>query len=246
MFCLLQIFPRSKRVNFIRMLVLSTEIMKTEAESELRQMCSEKLPSYMIPRLWTFMDELPLNQNGKIDRKKLEAQELDDLPLGEDIICSNCLSATCLFSCNSKIDHNLLVFFQKFVAADALQNTFFENGLDSLFFAHLCSFVRIQYDKVLTSRDFAKFDTLSSLACYLFGTSTLDSQRRKSSILERDGQIMRRHSSLTSARVPLAEASSILLTGSTGFVGCYLLMELLANTNAHITCLVRAASDVEV
>jgi len=33
-----------------------------------------QVPSYMVPRAVTFFDELPLNQNGKIDRKVLLAQ----------------------------------------------------------------------------------------------------------------------------------------------------------------------------
>jgi len=34
--------------------------------------CKDRLPDYMIPRQLIFVDEFPLNANGKIDRKKLE------------------------------------------------------------------------------------------------------------------------------------------------------------------------------
>ena len=37
----------------------------------VRQFLSEKLPSYMIPAVFIFKDELPLNKNGKLDRKTL-------------------------------------------------------------------------------------------------------------------------------------------------------------------------------
>jgi len=37
--------------------------------------------------------------------------------------------------------------------------------------------------------------------------------------------------------------ASVLLTGVTGFVGSEILYELLARTDAQVTCLVRADSD---
>lgn len=44
--------------------------------------------------------------------------------------------------------------------------------------------------------------------------------------------------------LPLSStSSSILLTGSTGFLGCFLLCSLLRHTNASIICLNRASSD---
>ncbi|MCW5623213.1 MAG: thioester reductase domain-containing protein [Burkholderiales bacterium] len=44
----------------------------------------------------------------------------------------------------------------------------------------------------------------------------------------------------SSAAPPLAAASVILLSGATGFVGAFLLRELLVQTNARLHCLVRA------
>ena len=31
----------------------------------------EKLPEYMLPNIYRYMEELPLSKNGKIDRNKL-------------------------------------------------------------------------------------------------------------------------------------------------------------------------------
>ncbi|CAF1161511.1 unnamed protein product [Adineta steineri] len=40
-------------------------------EEELRQHCQSHLPPHMIPSVFIILDKLPLNQNGKIDRKLL-------------------------------------------------------------------------------------------------------------------------------------------------------------------------------
>ena len=43
--------------------------------SELRKYLSSQLPGYMIPSYFTFLEKIPLNPNGKIDRKALPAPE---------------------------------------------------------------------------------------------------------------------------------------------------------------------------
>ncbi|CAF3893426.1 unnamed protein product, partial [Adineta steineri] len=40
-------------------------------EEELRQHCQSHLPPHMIPSFFVILDKLPLNQNGKVDRKQL-------------------------------------------------------------------------------------------------------------------------------------------------------------------------------
>ncbi|CAF3542595.1 unnamed protein product [Rotaria socialis] len=40
-------------------------------EKQMKAACQKQLPSYMIPSFFIFLNQLPLNSNGKVDRKKL-------------------------------------------------------------------------------------------------------------------------------------------------------------------------------
>ncbi|CAF4080211.1 unnamed protein product [Adineta steineri] len=44
-------------------------------EEELREHCQSHLPPHMIPSFFIILDKLPLNQNGKVDRKQLPSPE---------------------------------------------------------------------------------------------------------------------------------------------------------------------------
>ena len=48
-------------------------------KKEIREEVKKQLAPYMVPRVWLFQDELPLNSSGKVDRKALKAawSELD-------------------------------------------------------------------------------------------------------------------------------------------------------------------------
>ncbi|CAF0842678.1 unnamed protein product [Adineta steineri] len=44
-------------------------------EEQLREHCQSHLPPHMIPSIFVVLDKLPLNQNGKIDRKRLPSHK---------------------------------------------------------------------------------------------------------------------------------------------------------------------------
>ncbi|MES1244614.1 MAG: amino acid adenylation domain-containing protein, partial [Acidobacteriota bacterium] len=51
--------------------------------SELRQALRARLPEYMLPSSWTVLEALPLNPNGKVDRRALAALEVrEESPAG--------------------------------------------------------------------------------------------------------------------------------------------------------------------
>ncbi|MBR3537785.1 MAG: non-ribosomal peptide synthetase, partial [Eubacterium sp.] len=48
------------------------------SDAEIRTALSRKLPPYMIPRFLVHLDDLPMNQSGKLDRKALQAPSAED------------------------------------------------------------------------------------------------------------------------------------------------------------------------
>ncbi|CAF3797091.1 unnamed protein product, partial [Adineta steineri] len=60
-------------------------------EEQLRQHCQSHLPPHMIPSIFIILDKLPLNQNGKIDRKLLPPP---DFSLSTDNIDGNVTHTT--------------------------------------------------------------------------------------------------------------------------------------------------------
>jgi hypothetical protein len=56
-------------------------------ETQLRQHCQSHLPPHMIPSIFIVLEKLPLNTNGKIDRKRLPSPNLlsSTLPLSNEL-----------------------------------------------------------------------------------------------------------------------------------------------------------------
>ena len=58
-------------------LQLAAFVVRREAQEtsavDLRLFTSTRLPDYMVPNGWMFLDQLPLNPNGKVDRARLPA-----------------------------------------------------------------------------------------------------------------------------------------------------------------------------
>lgn len=62
----------AKRNNEGEVRLIKAFAAGTASEMSIREELAERLPEYMIPKTIKIMDSLPLNQNGKIDRKELE------------------------------------------------------------------------------------------------------------------------------------------------------------------------------
>ena len=63
-------------ISLSAFVVPKQEICSTLKERQrLRAELKERLPEYMIPKKFVFRESLPVTTNGKVDRRKLEAEE---------------------------------------------------------------------------------------------------------------------------------------------------------------------------
>ena len=71
--CALPNYDSDNKVKSITAFVVSNEINgEKEYTKFLKEELQKYVPSYMVPKKFKFLDKLPMNNNGKVDRKELQ------------------------------------------------------------------------------------------------------------------------------------------------------------------------------
>jgi natural product biosynthesis luciferase-like monooxygenase protein/amino acid adenylation domain-containing protein/thioester reductase-like protein len=201
--------------------------------TELQAFLASRLPRQMIPEAFVAMDELPRTGSGKVDRQKLPepAQQVAvrDTGFETDTLVREVAS---LFRELLGLTH---------VASD---EDFFDLGGHSLLAAELVVRIHAVFGVDLPLRalfvDSTPRGVASAIVRVRRGEGALDDARFEAdrNVLIRDAKLEPSFAVRGNAR----NGGDILLTGATGFVGAFLLRELIASTDARIRCLVRASS----
>src|SRR5262249_36168917 len=90
--------------------------------AELRQWLSGRLPAYMVPSLFVFLDALPHTPNGKIDRKALPLPDQPGSPNDEFVAPRTVLEASLASLCASVLHLDRI----------SVTSSLFDLGADSL------------------------------------------------------------------------------------------------------------------
>ena len=113
-----------------------------------------KLPKYMIPGQWVEIQELPLNTNGKVDKKLLPKPKPDELVSTEPLAPRN------------DVEVALVEIWKRLLNREqvGITENFFEAGGHSLLAVQLISILRTEFNLELPLVDIFDSTTIQSLA----------------------------------------------------------------------------------
>jgi thioester reductase-like protein len=124
------------------------------------------------------------------------------------------------------------------------QRGLFELGMDSLMAVVLVNSIRTQLQTDLPITDLMEASSIEAIAQILSRSFVNDSIPNVISNVTTNVLDLNAEAVLEASITPISEVSpdinAILLTGATGYLGAFLLREILAHTEADIYCLVRA------
>jgi amino acid adenylation domain-containing protein/thioester reductase-like protein len=229
-------------------------LAEVEADGhQLREYLRQVLPEYMVPSIFMNIESLPLTPNGKVDRKALPqpTQARPDLRLPyvaprtslEKELALICAEVLGLETSNGHF-------------AVGVHDNFFDLGGHSLLGTRLVFKLREKYkleSAHLPLRALFEQPTVANLAriidvaikgegevVYASRGNFIQSGQLSLEKLTAEAQLAPDINANGLVYNHIAEPKHILLTGATGFVGAFLLHDLLRMTSADVYCLLRA------
>nr|AAT12283.1 LtxA [Lyngbya majuscula] len=211
--------------KFLVAYVVGQDSMDTDA---LRAQLVNDLPPYLIPGAIVTLKKFPLTVNGKIDRKALPVPKFTSIAEGRVP--------------KTPTQIGLCTLFAELLGVDqvTIDDPFFALGGHSLLATQLVSQIRQRFGISLPVQTVFERQTVADLAIVVDREAPIVST---SIDLAAEVVLNPQIAPYQSRPVELdrnTHPASVLLTGATGFLGAYLLYELLKQTDANVFCLVRS------
>lgn len=216
----LDIKSKEDRVYLCAYIIADKKIQITKIKNYL----NNKIPYYMVPTFYMFIDSMPITPNGKIDRKRLplpnfdmEENEYKAPKTNEEVILSTMIGEIL------KLDEV------------SVSSNIFELGMDSLAIIQLQSRL-LKYNIKLNTQDFYNNPTIEELSIKIEEKNSKNGNNIELDIIKPIINVkFNKHYSF----------ENILLTGATGFLGIHILDYLINNTKVNIWCLIRGKNNTD-
>jgi acyl carrier protein len=146
--------PEDKRL--VAYVVLNKEI--ASPADELRGKLKDKLPSFMIPSSFIFLEAMPLTSNGKIDRKALPAPDHSRPDISEAFAAPR-----------TPIEEMMATIWSEIMEIEnvGIHDNFFSLGGHSLLATQVVNRVRDTFNVELPLRLFFETPTIAAFASYI-------------------------------------------------------------------------------
>lgn len=146
-----QLSPWNEKALVAYVIAHHEDLTADDVDAQLR----EKLPAYMVPATYVFLDSLPLNPNGKIDNDKLPAPTVWGGTALNKVAPPRTVAELQLFH-----------IWREVLGLDAIgiQDDFFCIGGHSLLAVHLISRIREQFSKDIPLASLFESPTIEQLA----------------------------------------------------------------------------------
>jgi len=140
-----------------------------ERLDRIKQRLRAELPEYMVPLHWLWLDRLPLNANGKLDRKALPALEIGQLHSQDYLAPRN------------ELEQTLADIWAEVLKVErvGVQDNFFELGGHSLLATQIASRVQKSLQRDVPLRAMFECSTVAELAEYIDGLAANDISAEK-------------------------------------------------------------------
>ena len=135
-----------------------------ERLDRIKQRLRSELPEYMVPLHWLWLERLPLNANGKLDRKALPALEIGQLH-SQDYLAPR-----------SELEQTLATIWAQVLKVEqvGVLDNFFELGGHSLLATQIASRVQKSLQRDVPLRAMFECSTVAELATYIEGLAAHD------------------------------------------------------------------------
>ncbi|MCV7298538.1 amino acid adenylation domain-containing protein [Mycobacterium barrassiae] len=217
----------------------------------IRPMLAQRLPGYMVPAAVVVLESLPLTVNGKLDRRALPAPEYQ--------------TAARYRAPSNAIEEVIAGIFAQVLGVErvGVDDSFFDLGGDSISAMRVIAAVNTALDAEVAVHTIFEAPTVSGMSRHAEDASTLASSMANTpsfasvhgvdatEVHARELTLDKFLDDTTLAGAPnlarpSADVRTVLLTGATGFLGRYLVLELLeqlAPVDGQLICLVRGKDD---
>ncbi|OTB17728.1 hypothetical protein K445DRAFT_315485 [Daldinia sp. EC12] len=225
-------------------------------ETEVRDHLKSRLPAYSVPSIYIVLEKLPLNPNGKVDKPNLPFPDVTERV--EDASEEDLKSWESLTETEKKVAEKWASLIRGLNPKTIRrENVFFDLGGHSLLAQQLLFEIRKSFGADVSISSFYEHPDLASFSAHIEkrlrdadGADTSNDEQETTpvyakSLDELTSKLADKYQSVDPKALDEAQSLTIFLTGATGFLGSYLVKDILDRTSREVKLIahVRGAKD---